>query len=418
MQFRALVLVLGIILGAGELRAQPAPALPAGMTQEQFDMLVDAISKSVVEKMKAEGGPAATPEPAKAKPNKGAPPLKAQVVHIPKQGPGEFALLLQRFGKAVAAYPVLGQQLAALGRGLDQRENGGWGAGAFAVIVVLVAAAAVGAEWALRGLLGSARRRLAARAGPEHGISSLANLAALVALDAVGLLAVWLICNAAGALFSSGTVQDTFAEAVFAGIFAWRLYMLLIRIVLQPDMQPARLCDIDRDRARTMYRQIALVMLVIIVGRIVGRVLVTMDTPAEALAAYQIVGTTIAVTGLLWIVFGSREAARQWLGGLATAAAAGRRDRPPLAGRGDVVLRRLGSNPDLQHGFGADPGRRGDPADSQPGSRSPGLRDADAGASCGGSIPSCWAAHRPATGRSSPMSWRAAFASPCLSALQ
>ena len=210
MQLRALVLLLGIILGAGELRAQPATAPPAGMTQEQFDMLVDAISKSVVEKIKAEGGPAATPDPAKAKSNKGTPPAKAQVVHTPpKQGPGEVALLLQRVGKVVASYPVLGQQLAALGRGLDQRANGGWGAGAFAIIVALVAAIAVGAEWALRGLLRRARRHLASRAGPEHGISSLANLAALVALDAVGLLAVWLICNAAGAWFSSGTVQDS-----------------------------------------------------------------------------------------------------------------------------------------------------------------------------------------------------------------
>jgi small-conductance mechanosensitive channel len=321
MQFRALVLVLGIILGAGELRAQPTPASPAGMTQEQFDALVDAISQSVVEKIKAEGGSGATPDPAKAKSNKGAPPAKPQVVHTPpKQGPGEVALLLQRVGKVVASYPVLGQQLAALGRGLDQRANGGWGAGAFAVIMALVAAAAVAAEWALRGLLGRVRRHLATRAGPEHGLSSLANLAALVALDAVGLLAVWLICNAAGAWFSGGTVQDSFAEAAFAGIFAWRLYMLLIRVVLQPDMQPARLCDIDNDRARTMYRQIAVVMLVIIAGRIVSRVLLSMDTPTEALAAFQIVGTAITLAALLWIVFGSREAARQWLGGLATAA--------------------------------------------------------------------------------------------------
>jgi len=320
MQFRALVLVLGIILGAGELHAQPAPP-PAGMTQQQFDTLVDAISKSVVEKIKAEGVPPATPDPAKAKSDKGTPPAKAHVVRTPpRQGPGELALLLQRFGKVVASFPVLGQQLAALGRGLDQRTSGGWGAGAFAGIVALVAAVAVVAEWALRGLLGRVRRHLAARAGPEHGISSLANLAALVAMDAVGLFAVWLICNAAGALFSSGTVQDTFAEAAFGGIFAWRVYMLLIRALLQPDMPPARLCDIDNERARTMYRQIATVMFVIIAGRIVGRVLLSMDTPAEALAAYQIVGTTVALAGLLWIILGSREAARQWLGGLATAA--------------------------------------------------------------------------------------------------
>ncbi|MBS0527068.1 MAG: mechanosensitive ion channel family protein [Proteobacteria bacterium] len=320
MQLRALVLVLGIIVGAGELRAQPAPPPPAGMTQQQFDMLVDAISKSVVEKIKAEGGPATTPDPAaKPKSGKGAPP--PQIIRTPpKQGPGEFVVFLQNFGRAIAAFPVLGHQLAVLVSDLHQRSTGGLGAGAFIIILGLVGAAAVTAERALRLLLGRARRHLATRAGPEHGLSSLANLAALVALDAVGLLAVWLVCNAAGAWFSSGTVQDTFAEAVFAGIFAWRLYMLMIRVVLQPDMQPARLCDIDSDRARTMYRQIATVMLMIIAGRIVGSVLVSMGTPPDAFAAYQIVGTTVTLAALLWIVFGSREAARQWLGGLATAA--------------------------------------------------------------------------------------------------
>ena len=144
MQLRALVLIFGIILGASELHAQPTPAPPAGMTQEQFDMLVDAISKSVVEKMKAEGGPGATPDPKKAKSEKGATPTQVQVGRTPpKQGPSQFALLLQRAGKVVASYPVLGQQLAALGRGLDQRANGGWEVGAFAIVVALIGAVAV-----------------------------------------------------------------------------------------------------------------------------------------------------------------------------------------------------------------------------------------------------------------------------------
>src|SRR6185312_5032526 len=76
----------------------------------------------------------------------------------------------------------------------------------------------------------------------------------------------------------------------------------------------------EDDPQQACHRQIATVMFVIIAGRIVGHVLFSMDTPAEAIAAYQIVGTTVTVAGLLWIVFGSREAARQWLGGLATAA--------------------------------------------------------------------------------------------------
>jgi len=319
MQVRILALILCIILGAGQLRAQPASAPPAGMTQQQFDALVDAISKSVVEKLKAEGVPAATPDAAKAKSGKGAP--SPQVIKSPpRQGPGEFAIFLQNIGKAVAAFPELGRQLATLVSDLHQRPTGGLGAGAFVIVLGLVGLVAVTAERAVRGLLKKVRQRLAMHAGAEYGLRSLANLAALVALDALGLFAVWLICNGAGAWFSGGTVQDMFAEAVLAGIFAWRLYMLLVRVVLQPDMEQARLCAVANDEARTMYRQIATVMLVIIVGRILSQVLLARGTPVEALAAFQIVSVAIALAGLLWIVFGSAKAARQWLDGLRPAA--------------------------------------------------------------------------------------------------
>ena len=64
--------------------AQTPAAPPPGMTQEQFNSLVEAISDSVTEKLKAEGvttapaaAPAAAPAPAaasKSKSSKGPPP--------------------------------------------------------------------------------------------------------------------------------------------------------------------------------------------------------------------------------------------------------------------------------------------------------------------------------------------------------
>jgi moderate conductance mechanosensitive channel len=49
----ALVLLLGAA-GAGAQTAATSPATPpAGMTQDQFNSLVDAISNSVTEKLKA-----------------------------------------------------------------------------------------------------------------------------------------------------------------------------------------------------------------------------------------------------------------------------------------------------------------------------------------------------------------------------
>ncbi|HEY6983460.1 mechanosensitive ion channel family protein [Reyranella sp.] len=323
---RAFALTISLlVLGTAASRAE-TPTPPAGMTQEQFDALVDAIGNSVVEKLKAEGIAAPAPEAAaKPKSGKGAPAPKAEIVRVPpRQGPGEFALFLQRLGRVVLAFPELGRQLAGVAGGLDQESNKGWGMAGFVLVLGLIAAAAVMAEAALRRLLGKLRARLAAGAGPERGVRSLLNLAAVVGLDAIGLLVVWLICNGAGAWFSGATAQDKFAGAVLAGIFDWRLYLLLFRFVLRPNMATARLCDVSSDAARTMYFRISTVMLVIIIGRVVGRILIANGTPADAVAAFQIVGVAIYVPAFLWLVFGAKAAARQWFGGLGAAA--------PLAG--------------------------------------------------------------------------------------
>ena len=49
------ILTLALFLSAAGAGAQTPAAPPAGMTPEQFNALVDAISNSVTEKLKAEG---------------------------------------------------------------------------------------------------------------------------------------------------------------------------------------------------------------------------------------------------------------------------------------------------------------------------------------------------------------------------
>ncbi|HEX2886548.1 hypothetical protein, partial [Vineibacter terrae] len=322
----AATLAASLVLGATAVRAEAPTAPPAGMTREQFDSLVDAISKAVVERLKAEAVQTPAPDAAvKPRSGKNAPSPKPEIVITPpKPGPGEVAIFLQRAGKVAMAFPVLGRQLDLVVGGLGQDSNGGWGIAGFVLALGAVAAAAVVAEGALRRLLGTFRARLAVGADAGQGVRSLVNLTALALLDGLGLLAVWLICNAAGAWFSGDTAQDKLAEAVLMGIFAWRLYMLVFRIVLQPDLPAARLCAVTSDDARTMYSRIATVMLAIIAGRILGRALLAAGTPPDALAAWQVVVVPLYLAFFLWLVFGTKSAASQWLGGLGTAA--------PLAG--------------------------------------------------------------------------------------
>ena len=106
------------------------------------------------------------------------------------------------------------------------------------------------------------------------------------------------------------------AVAVLTAIWEWRLYVLLFRIVLQPDMPAARLCAAGDGEARRMYHRISAVLLLMAVGRLLFQVLRAIQTTPDALASYQAIAAAIYLAAFLWMAFGSREAARQWFGGL------------------------------------------------------------------------------------------------------
>ena len=334
--FRSIVLTAFLLLAsAAAVHAQAPAALPAGMTQEQFDALVDAISKSVAEKLKVEGSAAApvsaapaasiavpAPAAAPAKSTKGTAAAKPKVVRTAMgDHSDEFAVFLQEAARVASAVPVLGADLDKIPRLLDQRSDGGRGPAEFFLLLGIVAVVAVTAEAILRRILGGLRARLAGGAVPEQGLRSLVHLGLLAALDGLGVFAVWLICHVAiGAWFTGAGGQDRLAAAVLMGIFEWRLYVLVFRIVLQPDRPTARLCDVDDHQAQTLYVRISAVLLLIILGRILSQVLVAIRTPPDALAAYQVIAVVVYVAAFLWLVVRSREAARQWFGGLGTLA--------------------------------------------------------------------------------------------------
>jgi small-conductance mechanosensitive channel len=317
-----------------EVQAQTAP--PAGMTQEQFDALVEAISSSVTEKLKAEGAPAAPaaaasagsaakPAASDSKGGKAAKPAPSpKIVKMPpKEGPDSFTVFFERSDAVLKATPVMLGQLASIPGRLDRTAQGGRGASGFLLLLGVIAAAAVATEAMLRQVLIVPRRRLASKVAPEFGWQSLAGLAAVALLDALGVLVVWLICHAAaGAWFAGGTPQDRFAIAVLTTIWQWRLFVLVFRIALQPDMPAARLCAAGDHEARLMYRRISAVLLLMAAGRLLIEVLRAVGTAPEAVSSYQVMVAAIYLLAFLWMTFGSREAARQWFGGLGAVAPA------------------------------------------------------------------------------------------------
>jgi small-conductance mechanosensitive channel len=299
------VLFQAAIAVGGVAQAQTAPA--PTLTREQYDALVDDISKSVVDKLKADGVTPKAASPAKASPFDAA----------SGEEPDEFALFLSQTGRVLEAVPAFGQSLAAFYEALDDSGQGGRGRRTFLLVLGLAVAAALAAESILRGVLGRLRARLAAGAMPERGLRSLNCLGLLALLDGFGVLAVWLVGRAADAFwFSGSTIQDRFAVGLLTGILLWRLYALVFRIILRPRLSPARLCDVQGAEARRMYRLVSAFLLLTILLRMIYYVLVAMDAPADAIAAGRVLLAPFLFAAFVWVVVRSKEGARQWLEGL------------------------------------------------------------------------------------------------------
>lgn len=314
------------------LHAQTAAAPPAGLSQEQFNALVDAISNSVTDKLKAQGALPATDakpdskaepkteaKPAAAPASKGAKPAPGPKVIItpPKEGPNAFAVFLADARRVMGAVPVMAGKLGSIPGLLDERGPGNRSASTFLLLLGAVIVVAIAAEAALRLLLAPLRQRLLSTAPAAFGNRSFASLAGLIALDGLGVAAVWAVCEGAtGAWFTGANGQDRLAAAALMVIWHWRLAVLAFRVVLQPDAPPARLCDAGDREARVMYRRVSAVMLLMSFGTLLGVVLRNIGTPPDAVAAYQVCGSLLYLAVFLWMAYGSRPAAQQWFGGL------------------------------------------------------------------------------------------------------
>ncbi|RYE58833.1 MAG: hypothetical protein EOP20_05565, partial [Hyphomicrobiales bacterium] len=285
-------------------------APPPGISKEQFDALVEAIGQSVVEKLKA-------PAPA----GTSVAPLEPSEVSTPDRLEQEVARFFDKAGAALRAFPDLVRRLAAFPR-LIVEAGDGRGLSTFLLLLTMLAALAIAAERLTLSMSGGLRARLGLEVAAKRGASAILPIAALLAIDLIGVWAVWLVSyGAIGIWFSRGVGQDRLAAAILAGIFAWRLYMLAFRFVLRPGVAGARLVGMGSDEAKALYRSISLIIFVIMALRIVIRILIAIGTPAEVVAAAQIAVTSTVLALVFWMASRSRMAVGVWMAGLSSAKA-------------------------------------------------------------------------------------------------
>lgn len=316
--FRTLAAILAFALVAavgGLCEAQtPAPSQP--LPPEQMDVLVKAITASVLEKLKAEGvaPKLAEPKPAEPKPGRFDPHTK--------HAPDAFTIFFRQAVHVLrTGVPAFGHSVVEFLSALDNSPSGGRSRTEFVLLLAATAAVGVALEAMLRRLAWPVRAGLAASAAANLGVRSMGPLAALAAIDGACLLAAWLAFRVAVQLwFAGGTMQDGFAAAFLLSIFYWRLYVFAFRLVVRPGLPSARLCDMTDDEAARTLRLVSALLLFIGLTRDLYLMLAAVQAPADAIAAGRVIFGPLVLLFLLLFVFKVREGAKQWLVGLARAA--------------------------------------------------------------------------------------------------
>ena len=138
-------------------------------------------------------------------------------------------------------------------------------------------------------------------------------LIGIACLDALGVVAVWLVSyGLIGAWFPGSDEQARLAAAVLSGIFYWRLYMLAFRIFFRPGLSAARLVKLEDADAWDVYWRLSAVIVSIIALRIVFRILIAIKTPPEAISAWQVLTSFLVFSLLLWAAWRSRDPVASW----------------------------------------------------------------------------------------------------------
>ncbi len=234
------------------------------------------------------------------------------------------AELFQRLKAALGAYGTLFEELGKVPGLLDASAEGGRGPGGF---ILLLVAAVVGLFALERGVGAAAaplRRRHATRlAAPHAGVpqsgapSPYGTLLLLAALDALALAALWIaaqILQNAGLAANEG--QTRLAGLTLTAFYFWRLYLLIFRVLLRPDLPAARLVPLDDGDARTIYRCLAVWTALPLIGGVWVPFLLSIPVPRAAAQAAMLPNGVLYAGLFVACIVVARHAVARWLGTL------------------------------------------------------------------------------------------------------
>ena len=294
-----LLILVALVVGQAEAQTKPPPA---GMTQQQYDELVKSVGQSVLQTLEEKG--------LVAKPS--APPSEAQPVEVDEETltAERIREAFDQIPKVLGGYPEVWTDLRFLPDRLDRRTAGGRGPWVYFALLAIAAAAGLLAEAGV-GRLTLPKRTVIARQFAATG--GLWRVGALALLDGLAVVALWLVIHLAlGALFAKAGVQTQFAAILLRGLVTWRVFLLLFRWFLRPDMAVVRIAPVTDESARRLLRLFGIAVLVAILARILVRILSSPD----AIDAVVLSNSVAVLAVFIFVVLRTRSDICSWFLGL------------------------------------------------------------------------------------------------------
>ncbi|MGH6880478.1 MAG: hypothetical protein ACREFM_06140, partial [Hypericibacter sp.] len=298
---RSCVVAIGLLLPPlFAVSADAATPPPAGMTQQQYDDLVKAVGQSVIQTLTENGVVPAAPVAA-AKPAPAG--EEAQLV-------GRIRNIIDSIPTVMEGYPELWGELSLVPDRLDQPSTGGRGLGSFLGLLLLSVVAALLAEFGISRLTRGRRESIVRQ---FTAIGGLWRVAAVAFLDALAVVALWLLVQVAlGSLFARAGFQTEVAGIVLRGLVTWRMFLLLFRLYLRPDLQVMRIAPVPDASAHRIF---GLFGFAVLVG-IIGRAWIGLLTSPAAISAAILTNGTVELSIFIVVLFMLRADITVWLLGL------------------------------------------------------------------------------------------------------
>ncbi|QIB35159.1 mechanosensitive ion channel family protein [Ancylobacter pratisalsi] len=302
----------------------PSARAPLPLSQQQFDALVDALSKSVAERLGTSAPATSAPSPhipaastpATSTSSTAASTPETPMMEMTDEEPFSevFIEIIERGDDVLAQFPGLIEQSARIPHLLGPGMNEGRERGTFLLLLLGCVIVLLGAEALMRLALKPVREYLGSRV---EGAASIWALSALVGIDIVMLSALWLVTHGLVIGLFDGTLpQSRLGFLVLTSVFYWRLYLLVFHITLRPGLPPARLAMINDHEARTIYRWASLVIAVAIILADFRRILDAIQSSPLVVACAIVINTILLTSLLLTTVVVVRKPVAKWLHGL------------------------------------------------------------------------------------------------------